>query len=271
MLERIFGVSLSLQALETGAAEAGQDVTIFDEQPAEPTTSPPVETILVLQADGRGVPMVQPPTQASSVRLGKWQKRTKKKEYGPSPPSPHTRAALGGGGCPAAGPWPPGAGAPPTTRRQGAAATWEGKARPRGAGTAGGPARTTHPATCRAHWWRRGAAPTGSGPRSGVYLDPGHHSCHGVAVDTDNAPLGRSIRSARHARTWRRCWPASLSRHHGLEAEGKDPMCTVTPRQAVRRTVATTGELDAMRYDAYLGVWPNGCGGRSDVQPPGVS
>jgi hypothetical protein len=80
VIERILGVSLSLQAIETGVAEAGQDVTTFYEQPAAPTAPPPVGTILVVQADGKEGPMVQPSPEGPSVRLGKGQKHTKKKE-----------------------------------------------------------------------------------------------------------------------------------------------------------------------------------------------
>jgi hypothetical protein len=80
VLERILGVSLSLQALETGVAEAGDDVAAFYEQPVKPTPPSTGDTILVVQADGKGVPMVQPPTQTPPVRLAKGQKRTKKKE-----------------------------------------------------------------------------------------------------------------------------------------------------------------------------------------------
>jgi hypothetical protein len=36
--------------------------------------------IIVVQANGKGVPMVQPPTESPSVRLGKGQTHTKKKE-----------------------------------------------------------------------------------------------------------------------------------------------------------------------------------------------
>jgi hypothetical protein len=80
VLERLLGLSLSLQAIETAVAEAGRDVTTFYEQPAEPAAPPPAATILVVQADGKGVPMVQPPPQTPPVRLGKGQKRGKKKE-----------------------------------------------------------------------------------------------------------------------------------------------------------------------------------------------
>ena len=80
VLERILGLSLSVQALETCVTEAGEDVTTFYEQPVDPTAPVPAGTILVVQADGKGVPIVQPPTQRLPVRLGKGQKRGKKKE-----------------------------------------------------------------------------------------------------------------------------------------------------------------------------------------------
>jgi hypothetical protein len=80
VLERILGRSRSLQAIETAVVEAGGDVMTFDEQPAEPAAPPPAGTILVVQADGQGVPMVQPPLQQSAVRLAKGQKRTQKKD-----------------------------------------------------------------------------------------------------------------------------------------------------------------------------------------------
>ena len=80
VLERILGLSLSVQALETSLVDAASDVTAFYDHP--PALPPPVTvgTILVVQADGKGVPMVQPSTDTPSVRLGKGQKRTKKKE-----------------------------------------------------------------------------------------------------------------------------------------------------------------------------------------------
>jgi hypothetical protein len=80
VIERILGLSLSLQAIESAVVQTGGDVTTFYEQPAEPAAAPPVATILVVQADGKGVPMVQPPIQRPAVRLAKGQKRTKKKE-----------------------------------------------------------------------------------------------------------------------------------------------------------------------------------------------
>jgi hypothetical protein len=80
VLDRILGVSLSVQALETGVAEAAGDVPPFYERPTAAGAPALLGTILVVQADGKGVPMVQPSTQPSSVRLGKGQKHGKKKE-----------------------------------------------------------------------------------------------------------------------------------------------------------------------------------------------
>ena len=70
LLERVLGLSLSLQALETVADEAAADVAAFYEQPSETS---PVEaaSILVAQADGKGVPMVLPGPAERPARRGK--------------------------------------------------------------------------------------------------------------------------------------------------------------------------------------------------------
>jgi hypothetical protein len=78
-LERILGLDLSVQALETSLRDDARDVAAFYDQPPEQPPTP-LGTILVVQADGKGVPMVQPPAATTPVRLGKGQKRTKKKE-----------------------------------------------------------------------------------------------------------------------------------------------------------------------------------------------
>jgi hypothetical protein len=80
VIERILGLSLSLQAIETAVVEAAGEVTSVYERPTEQAAPPPAATILVVQADGKGVPMVQPPTQRPALRLAKGQKRTTKKE-----------------------------------------------------------------------------------------------------------------------------------------------------------------------------------------------
>jgi hypothetical protein len=79
-LERILGLTMSVQALETITATAAADVTAFYQQPPDPATPIPLGSILVVQADGKGVPMVQPPPETPPLRLRKGQKRTKKKE-----------------------------------------------------------------------------------------------------------------------------------------------------------------------------------------------
>ncbi|MDQ5851257.1 MAG: ISKra4 family transposase [Chloroflexota bacterium] len=79
-LERILGHQISLQALETGVREDAEDVTAFYAQPPDPGAPVPLGPILVVQADGKGVPQAQALAAASRERLGKGQKRSKKKE-----------------------------------------------------------------------------------------------------------------------------------------------------------------------------------------------
>jgi hypothetical protein len=69
-LERILGWSLSIQALETNVREDAVDVPAFYERPREATAPAEAASILVAQADGKGIPMVQPPT-ARPARRGK--------------------------------------------------------------------------------------------------------------------------------------------------------------------------------------------------------
>jgi hypothetical protein len=79
VLKRILGLSISKLALETGAQEDAEGVVPFYEQKA----APPVESegpVLVVQADGKGVPMVRTESTAKPARLSKGQKRTEKKE-----------------------------------------------------------------------------------------------------------------------------------------------------------------------------------------------
>lgn len=80
VLERILGLSRSVHARETCVTEAAAAVAGFYAQPAAPTAPPPAGAMLVVQADGKGGPMVQPSPQRPPVRLGKGQKRGKKKE-----------------------------------------------------------------------------------------------------------------------------------------------------------------------------------------------
>jgi hypothetical protein len=78
-LNRIFGISVSKQALETGIQEDAVDVEAFYEQKGTPSAEHE-GSILVVQADGKGVPMKRDEPAVKAVRLGKGQKRGKKKE-----------------------------------------------------------------------------------------------------------------------------------------------------------------------------------------------
>jgi len=77
---RLLGLGVGSAALETMVADAVVDVEDFHAQPVRPEVRAADGPLLVVQADGKGVPMVQPPAGARPVRLGKGQKRTKKKE-----------------------------------------------------------------------------------------------------------------------------------------------------------------------------------------------
>lgn len=71
-LERILGWPLSVQALETTAREDAVDVAAFYERPVEVDAAvAEAATILVAQADGKGVPVVQPTPAAPPARRGK--------------------------------------------------------------------------------------------------------------------------------------------------------------------------------------------------------
>jgi hypothetical protein len=80
LLERILGLSLSTQALETITQEDAGDVAAFYAQPPAPATPVAGGTILVAQADGKGVPLVLPPAADRPVRRGKGQPANRKRE-----------------------------------------------------------------------------------------------------------------------------------------------------------------------------------------------
>lgn len=79
-LAHILGLDLSVAALERSVQQDARDVAAFYDQRPDPQMPTPLGTILVAQADGKGVPLVQPKAAATPPRLGKGQKRTKKKE-----------------------------------------------------------------------------------------------------------------------------------------------------------------------------------------------
>jgi hypothetical protein len=270
VLERILGVSLSLQAIETSVAAAAGDVTVFYTQPVESSPRPTDGAILVVQADGKGVPMVQPASVTPPVRLGKGQKRTKKKEavvtslytIAPYPRTPQdvVAALLPAGDRPA------------TTTRPVPAdkelhATLEGKEV--------AVTRLAQRAHQRegAHIEHRVALTDGAEalqeqvqthfPQHTLVLDIIHATEY--LWDTANALLGET-HPQRMA--WVRAYLEPLLAGQSdavitaLEAEGKDPTCTVLQGQVVQRTVGYYRRNRAyMHDDEYLARgWPIGTG-----------
>jgi hypothetical protein len=84
LLERLLGLEVSVQALETGLQEAATDVAEFASQPVTVTATEPPGRLLVVQADGKGVPMVPAETGAPpanrAARRGKGHPSGTKKE-----------------------------------------------------------------------------------------------------------------------------------------------------------------------------------------------
>lgn len=79
ILERFLGLSLSTRALQQNIAEDTTDVEAYYEQKPPPLAGAEAE-IMVIQADGKGVPMVLEGPGEPKVRLGTGQKRGHKKE-----------------------------------------------------------------------------------------------------------------------------------------------------------------------------------------------
>ena len=269
-LERILGLPLSLQALELGVAEAGQDVANCYAQPTAPTALPAVGTMLVVQADGKGVPLVQPPTQRLPVRLGKGHKRTQKTEavvtglytIAPSPRTPQEVVAAlwqdPDGRAPGARPVPVG---------QELRATLEGKA------------------IAMARLVERAAPRDGPHIQARVALTDGAEAlqqqllarCPEPTLVLDIIPATESLWDAANAlrgdtHPHRTAWVRSSLEPlvagqteavlTALEAEANDPTCTGTQRHAVRRTLGYyRRNRPYMHYDEYLAQgWPIGTG-----------
>lgn len=76
---QILGFQLSTQALSDVVAEDAVDVEAFYAQQAPPPTAS-ATSLLVIQADGKGVPMVRETPAVTKVRLGKGDKHSRKKE-----------------------------------------------------------------------------------------------------------------------------------------------------------------------------------------------
>ena len=79
ILERLLSLNLSTRALQENMAEDAREVAAYYAQ--KPAPSPMEEAeILVIQADGKGVPLILEEAVEAKVRLGKGQKRGRKKE-----------------------------------------------------------------------------------------------------------------------------------------------------------------------------------------------
>lgn len=80
ILSRLLGLNLSTRVIEANIAQDAVDVETYYGRKAAPEPQAEAE-ILVIQADGKGVPIIyDQPSQANPVRLGKGQKRGRKKE-----------------------------------------------------------------------------------------------------------------------------------------------------------------------------------------------
>jgi hypothetical protein len=79
VLQRLLGLPLSELALETNIATHSQSVQTFYRRQA-PIPAAEEGSILVAQADGKGVPMVRRPDSARKARRSKGDKKTRKKE-----------------------------------------------------------------------------------------------------------------------------------------------------------------------------------------------
>jgi hypothetical protein len=79
MFARILGQKLSTNAVSQMVAKDAADVEAYYEQKPAPKPADEGE-MLIIQADGKGVPMVRETSGQAKVRLGKGEKRTKKKE-----------------------------------------------------------------------------------------------------------------------------------------------------------------------------------------------
>lgn len=76
---RLLGLDLSTQAISDMVADDACDVEAFYRQKAAPPAASEA-SILVIQADGKGVPMVRQPAATRKLRLSKGDKHNRKKE-----------------------------------------------------------------------------------------------------------------------------------------------------------------------------------------------
>lgn len=78
LLQRLLGIELSKRVLQQFVLEDATDVTTFYQQQAPPAAEDEAP-ILVVQADGKGIPLVQASHNSQRVRLKRGQARSRKK------------------------------------------------------------------------------------------------------------------------------------------------------------------------------------------------
>jgi len=79
ILERLLGLNLSTRVMQSNLGEDSEEVSAYYAQKPAPRASSEAE-ILVIQADGKGIPIILEETRADPVRLGKGEKHGRKKE-----------------------------------------------------------------------------------------------------------------------------------------------------------------------------------------------
>jgi len=269
VLARILGHTLSLQALETVVAEEAVDVAAFDDRSPDPAAPAGAGTILVAQADGKGVPLVPSAPVPRSVRRGKGHPPATKEAVVtalyPIVPYPRTPADVVAALLreadqprPATRPQPIGKELRATLAGKEAAFTHLARRA----------AQREHPAIQHRVALTDGAEAlqqrmTTHLPGYTLVLDIIHATEY--LWDAATALLGERHRD-------RTAW---VRRHlerllagqttaviTALEAAAADSACTATPRQAVLRTVGYYRRNQPyMRYDTYLAQgWPIGTG-----------
>jgi|SRR5215207_6915120 len=269
VLERVLGLALSRQALETTVAEAAVNVAGFYDQRRDPAPAASAATILVAQADGKGVPLVPPVPTPRPVRRGKGHPPATREAVvtalytiAPYPRTPQdvVAALLREAAPPLPAPRP----APVGKEVQ---ATLDGKAAAL-TRLAQRAAQREHPALEDRVALTDGAAAlqaqmTTHLPAYTLVLDIIHASEY--LWDAANALLGEShpTRTA-----WVRGHLADLLAGQtatvitALETAAADPACTATQRQVVQRTIGYyQRNRPYMRYADYLARgWPIGTG-----------
>jgi len=79
ILERLLGLNLSTRVIQANLGEDAEDVSAYYAQKPAPLANSEAE-ILVIQADGKGIPMILEENKTDKVRLRKGEKHGRKKE-----------------------------------------------------------------------------------------------------------------------------------------------------------------------------------------------